>query len=163
MNVSHTDIGQTSDHDLWIASAATTTVTATTIAGDQTTVVTNTTMNNIEQTTSMTGMTMTKMNGTISGIHPTIEETLTEVHGTINGITTIVIETLLKTYRATLFPITRHRPTRLHKRPRTVHTLSHTLITVTPATRHRLPALSVTNPATTLPNAQPRTTARPRP
>ena len=144
-NVSHIDIGRTCNHNPRIVSVVTTTATAMTTVGDRTTAVTNTAMTNIEQTTSMTGTTTTGMTGTINGIHETIEETLTEVRGTIDGITTIVVGTLLQTYRTTLFPITRHGPTRLHKRPGTTHTLSHTQSTVTPATRHRLPALSVTN------------------
>ena len=86
--------------------------------------------------------------------------TLIRDRATIEGITTIVVGTLLKTKRASL---TRHGPTRLHKRPGTTHTLPHTLIVVTPITRPKLPALSVTNPATTLPNAQPRTAVRHRP
>ena len=138
------------------------TVTSTTTEEDQTTVVTVTAMTVTEQTMIMIGTTMTGMIDTTRGTHVMISRTLIEDRATIEGITTIVVGTLLKT-NTNCTALTRHGPTRLHKRPGTTHTLPHTLIAVTPVTRHRLPALSVTNPATTLPNAQPRTATRPRP
>ena len=155
-----TEIKITSDHDHRIVSvvtmttAETKTATTTTTEGDQTTAATATTMTNTISTTTI-GMT-----ATIRGIHVMIDGTLIEDRTTIKGITTIDVGTLLKTNRAAL---THSGPTRLHQRWGTTHTLPHTQIMVTPVTRHRLPALSVTNPATTLPNAQPRTTGRPRP
>ena len=91
-------------------------------------------MTTIEQTMITSGMTMTRMTGMTNGIHETIGGTLIEVRETIDGITTIVVETLLKPNHATLFPITSHGPTHLHKSPRTAHTLPHRMTAMIPAT-----------------------------
>ena len=143
-----------------MTTAETTTATATTTEGDQTTVATATAMTNTDQTMIMIGTKTTGMTDTIRGIHVMIDGTLIEDRATIEGITTIVVGILPKTNRAVLM---RPGPTRLHKRPGTNHTLPHTRIGLTPVTQPQLPALSVTNPATTLPNAQQRTAARPQP
>ena len=154
-----------SDHDHQIGSVVTTitvettTVTETSTEGDRTTVVTVTAMTSTGQTTIMIGTRKIKMTDTIRGIHVMIGETLTGDHTTIEGITTTVVGTLLKTNHATL---TCPGPTHQHKRPGINHTpLPHTQIGLTPATRPQLPALSATNPVTTLPNAQQHTAERP--
>ena len=142
-----------------MTTVVTTIATVTATEGDRTTVVIVTAMTNTEQTIIMIGTKRTFMTNTTRGIHVMIGRNLIEGVATIKGVRTNIVGTLLKTNCAALMW---HWPPHLHKRLGTTHTLPHTLIVVTPVIWQQLPALSVTNPATTLPNAQPRTAARPR-